>query len=101
MPATPAWLASVEAVLNRSIDQSIQATAAARRLNGTSLQIDIDGMLGVRAAVSAGRLALASDAAIPADASISGSPLALFELMRGPRIGNGRAAASKIGRAHV
>jgi ubiquinone biosynthesis protein UbiJ len=101
MPATPAWLASVEAVLNRSIDQSIQATAAARRLNGTSLQIDIDGMLGVRAAVSAGRLALAADAGTAADASISGSPLALVELMRGARLGNGRATARISGDAEI
>ena len=101
MPATPAWLASVEAVLNRSIDQSTQATAAARRLNGTSLQIDIDGMLGVRAAVSAARLALTADAETAADASISGSPVALFELIRGARPGNGRAAARISGDAEI
>ena len=101
MPATPAWLASVEAVLNRSIDQSTQATAAARRLNGTSLQIDIDGMLGVRAAVSAGRLALTAEAGTAADASIAGSPLALFELLRGARPGNGRAAARISGDAEI
>jgi ubiquinone biosynthesis accessory factor UbiJ len=101
MPATPAWLAAVEAVLNRSIDQSIQATAAARRLNGTSLQIDIDGMFGVRAAVSAGRLALAADAETAADASISGSLLALFELLRGARPGSGRTAARISGDAEI
>ncbi len=99
MPATPVWLASVEAVLNRGIDQSIQATAAARRLNGSSLRIDIDGRLSVRAAVSAGRLSLTADPETAADASISGSPLALFELMRG--IGNGRAAASISGDAEI
>ncbi len=101
MPATPAWLASVEAVLNRSIDQSTLATAAARRLNGTSLQIDIDGMLGVRASVSAGRLILAADAETAADASISGSPSALFELMREPRGVSGRAAARIRGDAEI
>lgn len=101
MPATPAWLASIEAVLNRSIDQSTQATAAARRLDGTSLQIDVDGMLGVRATVSAGRLILAADTETAADASISGSPLALFELMRGPRVVNGRAAARISGDAEI
>ncbi len=99
MPATPVWLASVEAVLNRGIDQSIQATAAARRLNGSSLRIDIDGRLSVRAAVSAGRHSLPADPETAAVASISGSPLALFELLGG--IGNGRAAASISGDAEI
>ncbi len=101
MPATPAWLASVEALLNRSIDRSIQATASARRLNGTSLQIDIDGMLGVRATVSAARLSLIADAATAADASIAGSALALFDLVRGARAGNDRTAARISGDAEI
>jgi ubiquinone biosynthesis accessory factor UbiJ len=82
MPATPAWLASVEALLNRNIEQSAEARAAARRLNGTSLQIDIDGRWSIRAAVSAGRLALMRGGGSAADAGISGSPLALFELLK-------------------
>ncbi len=101
MPATPAWLASVEALLNRSIDRSIQATASARRLNGTSLQIDIDGMLGVRAAVSAARLSLSADAAPAADAGISGSALALFELVRGTRAGIDHTAVRIRGDAEI
>jgi ubiquinone biosynthesis accessory factor UbiJ len=88
-------------LLNRSINQSMQATAAARRLNDTSLQIDIEGMFGVRVAVAAGRLALAADAGVGADASIAGSPLALFELIRGGRSGNGRVAARISGDAEI
>jgi ubiquinone biosynthesis accessory factor UbiJ len=101
MPATPAWLASIEAVLNRSIDQSMQASAAARRLNNTSLQVDIGGMLRIRAEVSAGRLALASGGEDPADAAISGSPFALLELFTGGTSGNGRAAARIRGDAEI
>jgi ubiquinone biosynthesis protein UbiJ len=101
MPATPVWLASVEAVLNRSIDQSVKATTAARRLNGTSLQIDVDGVFGVRATVSAGRLILAGHAETAADAGISGSPLALFELLRGARAVDGRPAARIRGDAEI
>ena len=44
MPATAAWLASAEALLNRCIDSSAQALGLARRLQGTSLQIDIEGI---------------------------------------------------------
>jgi ubiquinone biosynthesis protein UbiJ len=101
MPATPAWLASIEAILNRSMGQSMQATAVARRLNNTSLQIDIDGVLGIRAAISVDRLALMAGSDMPADASISGSPLALFELLMGINgTGvNGTAGINAKGRA--
>ena len=83
MPATPAWLASVEALLNRSIAQSMRATAAARRLNNTSMQIEVDGVYAIRAAVSADRLALTAGDESEADAVISGSPWSLFELLAG------------------
>jgi ubiquinone biosynthesis protein UbiJ len=83
MPATPAWLASVEALLNRSIGQSMRATAAARRLNNTSMQIDIEGVYALRAAVSAEKLALMAGGESEADAVISGSPWALLELLAG------------------
>jgi ubiquinone biosynthesis protein UbiJ len=89
MPATPAWLASVEALLNRNIEQSGQAAAAARRLNGTSLQIDIAGVQSIRAVVCAGRLALLTGGETAADAGISGSPLALLELLRSGMSGAG------------
>lgn len=83
MPATPAWLASVEALLNRSIGHSMRATAAARRLNNTSLQIEIDGIYAIRAAVAGDRLALMTGGESEADAVISGSPWSLFELLSG------------------
>jgi ubiquinone biosynthesis protein UbiJ len=92
MPATAAWLASVEAVLNRYIDASAQARALAQRLQGTSLQVDIEGVTRIRAGVAGGRLALLTGdgaaAASPAstaaaDATISGTPPALLALLEG------------------
>ncbi|MGO8828852.1 MAG: SCP2 domain-containing protein [Steroidobacteraceae bacterium] len=101
MPATPAWLASVEALLNRSISQSTQAAAAARRLHLTSLAVEIEGVLRVRAAVAGDRLALLWGGDSAADATIAGSPLALFDLLRGGTSGavgarRDRAAAARI-----
>ncbi len=58
MAATPTWLAALEALLNRGIDGSQQAATHARRLNGTALQVDIEGLAAIRASVAAGRLAL-------------------------------------------
>jgi ubiquinone biosynthesis protein UbiJ len=96
MPATPAWLAAIEAVLNRGIGQSLRAAAAAGRLDGTSLDIEVRGVFGVRVAVASGRLALlttrvATDAEdTRADAVVSGSPIALMELFAG-RLGKTKA----------
>ncbi len=107
MPATPAWLASVEALLNRSIAQSMQATAAARRLNGTSLQIEIDGVYAIRAAVSADRFALMAGGEGEANAIITGTPWSLIELLAGGvrstggPAAEGRAAARIRGDAEV
>ena len=81
MPATPVWLAAVESLLNRSIEGSIKAAAAAGGLNRTSLRIDIDGLSSIRAAVAAGRLALAAGGGTHADAVISGSPASLLRLL--------------------
>ena len=88
MPATPAWLATAEALLNRYIDASDQAAALARRLAGTSLQIEVQGITRIRATTFRGRLALfagedsrAADAA--AAATISGSLPALLQLLKG------------------
>jgi ubiquinone biosynthesis protein UbiJ len=83
MPATPVWLAAAETLLNRGIGQSIQAAAAARRLSRTSLQIEVAGVGRIRAAVAGGRLALTSGGELDADAIISGSAPALFELFNG------------------
>ncbi|HTV96861.1 MAG TPA: hypothetical protein VME42_12685 [Steroidobacteraceae bacterium] len=80
MPATPAWLAAVESVLNRGIGQSIKAGAAAARLESTSLAMHIEGLPPLRAAVCAGKLVLTGGADGAADARISGSVLALLEL---------------------
>jgi ubiquinone biosynthesis protein UbiJ len=73
MPSTPAWLASAESVLNRSIAASSRARALALRLEGTSLEIDVDSLMRVRAAVCAGRLVLLNAQERPADAVVSGS----------------------------
>src|SRR5208337_505970 len=52
MPATPAWLALLEAVLNRNIDaQSAASEIVRRRLEGKSLQVDVEGFLRLRAEV--------------------------------------------------
>jgi ubiquinone biosynthesis accessory factor UbiJ len=83
MPATPVWLAAVESLLNRSIGASIKASAAAGRLNRTSLRIDVEGLSSIRAAVAANRLALASGDGANADAVISGSPISLLKLLAG------------------
>jgi ubiquinone biosynthesis protein UbiJ len=113
MPATPVWLAAIENVLNRGIGQSAKASAAAARLDRTSMALDIEGVLRIRAAVAGGRLSLTSgggagdsggasgggvgggagDGAEAADAVIAGSPLALFELFAGRR--GGAAGAGK------
>jgi ubiquinone biosynthesis protein UbiJ len=88
MPATAAWLASAEALLNRCIDSSAQAGALARRLEGTSLQIDVEGFTRIRAVANQGRLALLTGAeggvegSAEADATISGSPPALLQLLK-------------------
>ena len=100
MPATAAWLASAEALLNRCIDSSAQAGALARRLQGTSLQIDVEGVTRFRAIAHQGRLALLTGAEggaegnAEADATISGSPPALLQLLKaGTNREPGRSAA--------
>ena len=96
MPATPVWLAAVESLLNRSIDASIKASAAAGRLNRSSLRIDVEGLFSIRAAVAANRLALASGDGADADAVICGSPLSLIKLLAG---GAAAAAGAHAGAA--
>jgi ubiquinone biosynthesis protein UbiJ len=82
MPATPAWLASVEAVLNRNVAASSRAAALARRLEGTALQVDVEGITRVRAACLRGRLALLAGDDSKADAVISGSAPALIQMLK-------------------
>jgi ubiquinone biosynthesis protein UbiJ len=83
MPATAAWLASAEALLNRCIEASAQAGALAQRLQGTSLQVDIEGITRIRASTDHGRLMLLAGGDGAADATISGSPPALLQLLKG------------------
>jgi ubiquinone biosynthesis protein UbiJ len=101
MPATPAWLAVVESVLNRGVGRSQKAEALARRLNGTALRVEVDGIARIRIAVCGDRLAIgALDAETEddADAAIGGSPFALMKLVRE---GTGQTAAPDRGRDAV
>ena len=82
MPATPAWLASAEAVLNRNIAASTPAAALAKRLEGTSLQVDVDGITRDRTTCFGGRVALLAGDDSPADAVISGSIPALLQMFK-------------------
>jgi ubiquinone biosynthesis accessory factor UbiJ len=82
MAATPAWLASAEAVLNRNIAASTRAAALAKRLEGTSLQVDVDGITRVRMTCCGGRTALLAGDDSPADAVVSGSAPALMQMFR-------------------
>jgi len=102
MPATPAWLAAVEALLNRGVQASMQATTLAHRLDATAVRVDIEGLISIRASVTDGRFALAaaepsreSMASEHVDATIKGSPFALLRLAEGAdgRGGAGRGAA--------
>ena len=96
MAATPAWLASAEAMLNRNIDASAQAAALAHRLQGTSLQVDIRAVTRIRASVGGGRLALLAGDDSPADASLSGSLPALLQLLKGEPVPGAAKSAAKI-----
>src|ERR1700676_2283643 len=102
MAATAAWLASAEALLNRCNDSAGQAAAIARRLQGTSLQVDIDGFTRIRASAHRGRLALLAGSDSAADAVISGSLPALLQLLKGgANRESGRSAAQIRGDAEI
>jgi ubiquinone biosynthesis protein UbiJ len=75
-------LASAEAVLNRNIAASSKAQALVRRLEGTSLQVDVDGITRVRTTCFGGRAALLAGDDSPADAVISGSVPALLQMLK-------------------
>jgi ubiquinone biosynthesis protein UbiJ len=104
MPATAAWLASAEALLNRGIQASARAAALTRSLQGTSLQIDIDRITHVRVSAFGSRLSLIATAAGAAQADatnanaanavISGSLPVLLQLLKGGRDLNGAAGSS-------
>jgi ubiquinone biosynthesis accessory factor UbiJ len=105
MPGTPAWLAVVEAALERGIRGSARARALAGRLQDTALQVEIKGVIRVRASVHAGdRLTLSAvDLNAPhpetVNATISGSPFALWQLAKGGT--SGGAASTGGARAAV
>ncbi len=101
MPATPAWLASVEALLNRSIRESVQAMTLARRLNNTALQFDVEGLWRIRAAVSADALMLTAADDSPVDASISGSLPAFLELFKSGTMGASTGGRTLKGKGRV
>jgi ubiquinone biosynthesis accessory factor UbiJ len=102
MPATAAWLASAEALINRCIDSSAEALRLARRLEGTSLQVDIEGLTRIRASAHRGRLALLAGDDSGADAVISGSLPALLRLLEGGASREpGQAAAQIRGDAEI
>jgi ubiquinone biosynthesis protein UbiJ len=99
MAATPAWIATVEALLNRGVHASMQATALAGRLAGTAMRLDIEGMASIRISVVRGRLSLIgagsspdSEARDPVDAIIAGSPRALLRLSGATGPGRGAGA---------
>jgi ubiquinone biosynthesis protein UbiJ len=96
MPATPAWLASVEALFNRNIDASSEGLELARRLSGTCIQVDVEGWTRIRAGVSGHRLGLTAGDDSPADALITGSPAALLSLLTAPAPGAGTRRAAQI-----
>jgi ubiquinone biosynthesis protein UbiJ len=109
MPATPAWLAAVEGLLNRGITASMEAVALARRLDATAMRVDVEGLTPIRVSVADGRLALIAAerscegmAAERVDATIEGSPFALLQLARdtGGR-GGANPAAPRVARAAV
>jgi ubiquinone biosynthesis accessory factor UbiJ len=101
MPATAAWLASAEALLNRSIAASAQAEALTRRLQGTSLQVEVDGITRIRATAHQGRLALLAGEDSAADATIKGSLPALLQLLKAGANRGGGAAAQIRGDAEI
>ena len=100
MTASPAWLAAVEAALNRNLDESSQAAVVMRHLNGRSLRVDVTSLLSVRAVVHGGRLLLAGGGE-QADAVISGSALALYNLLRADAAHPVRSAAAASQAAQV
>jgi len=106
MTATPAWLASAEALFNRNIAASTHAAGLARRLEGSSLEIEIQASMRIRAAIGGGRLALlavgsAPADAPPADAVISGSVPALMQMLKSGRPGQNQPAVQIRGDAEI
>lgn len=97
MTATPAWLASLEAVLNRNLDDSLECTQAAKRLEGRTLRVDISTLFSVSAGIHGGRLTLVrGEPSETADAVIAGSPVALLNLMTATTASPGSASTVQV-----
>jgi ubiquinone biosynthesis protein UbiJ len=74
-------LERLEAVLNRNVAESRRAQALARQLDGRVMSLTVEGTpLAFYFRAEGGRLGLASSHAGPADASLSGTPIALLGL---------------------
>jgi ubiquinone biosynthesis protein UbiJ len=75
----------LEAILNRNVADSRRAQALARRLDGRVMSLVVEGTpLNIVLRADGGRLALTPRHDGPADATISGTPIALLALA-GPR----------------
>lgn len=71
--------------MNRNIGDQARAGVLARRLDGKSLRVDLNGVIQLRALCLAGRLTLSTDGDEAADAAISGPPGALLRLLTAGR----------------
>jgi ubiquinone biosynthesis accessory factor UbiJ len=87
MPATAPWLAAAESLLNRGIEGSGRAAALAARLDGRSLQVEVDAVMRIRAVLHHGRLSLLAGEDAHTDALIQGSPAALWQMLNAGRGG--------------
>jgi ubiquinone biosynthesis protein UbiJ len=100
MAATAAWLASLEALLNRTLQGSAQTGELTRQLQGTSLEIDVLGVTRIRVAAATHGLDLLAGGDDKADAVIAGSPPALLRLfINGGSPARGAAARAAADRS--
>jgi ubiquinone biosynthesis protein UbiJ len=78
-------LERLESLLNRNVAESRQALALVRQLDGRTLALTVDGTpIALHLFAEGGRLRLAPQSDRPADATLSGTPIALLALA-GPR----------------
>ena len=99
--ATAAVLAPFESLVNRNIQASTPARAILKDLNGRAFAIEVGTPLGgplLRLRLAAGESGVTvRSGAEPADATISGSPLALLSLLGDRSLGRLHTAGVKIG----
>ena len=82
-------------MINRSMVASGRAATLARRLDNTSLRIEVQHFAPLRAVLHAGRFSLLNDD-LAADATLSGTAPDLLRLLRGSSNGPAAAAGVKI-----